>query len=80
VVFATPVAGHGRAGARLAEQAGLALVCPRPADVTATIARLAADPDAVAPLEARAAEFGVRDLDAALRELAGRVRTPAGRP
>ncbi|WP_233899075.1 MGDG synthase family glycosyltransferase [Pseudonocardia dioxanivorans] len=80
VVFATPVAGHGRAGARLAEQAGLALACPRPVDVTATIARLAADPDAVAPLEARAAEFGVRDLDAALRELAGRVRTPAGRP
>ncbi|MGD9991382.1 MGDG synthase family glycosyltransferase [Pseudonocardia sp.] len=74
VVFAAPVAGHGRAGARLAEDAGLALVCPRPSDVTATIGRLAADPAATAPLAARAAEFGVRDLDAALRDLAGRVR------
>ena len=74
VVFAAPVAGHGRAGARLAEDAGLALVCPRPSDVTATIARLAADPAVSAPLAARAAEFGVRDLDAALRDLAGRVR------
>ncbi|MFB9743421.1 glycosyltransferase [Pseudonocardia sulfidoxydans] len=74
VVFAAPVAGHGRAGARLAEDAGLALVCPRPADVTATVTRLATDPAVAAPLAARAAEFGVRDLDAALRELAARVR------
>ncbi|WP_253258573.1 glycosyltransferase [Pseudonocardia sp. N23] len=79
VVFAAPVAGHGRAGARLAEEAGLALVCPRPADVTTTIARLAADPGVTAPLRARAAEFGARDLDAALRDLAVRVRTPAAR-
>lgn len=76
VVFAAPVAGHGRAGARLAEDAGLALVCPRPADVTTTIGRLAADPAVAAPLAARAAEFGVRDLDAALRALAARVRNP----
>jgi len=74
VVFAAPVAGHGRAGARLAEDAGLALVCPRPSDVTATITRLATDPEVVAPLAARAAEFGVRDLDAALRALGARVR------
>lgn len=74
VVFAAPVAGHGRAGAELAAAAGLALVCRRPTDVTGTLARLAADPAAAEPLARAAAQFGARDLDAELRALAARAR------
>ena len=73
VLFAAPVAGHGRAGAAVAAEAGLALVCPRLPDVTATVARLAADPAALEPFARSAGEFGARDLDAELRALAVRV-------
>ena len=44
VLFAAPVPGHGRAGAEMTAAAGLALVCPRPADVTRAVRRLAALP------------------------------------
>lgn len=73
VLFASPVAGHGRAGARMTAEAGLALVCTGPGEVTATVRRLRGDPAARAALAARAAEFADRDPDAELDALAGRL-------
>ena len=73
VLFATQVPGHGRAGAAMTADAGLGIVCPRPADVTATVRRLHDEPDELAALARRAAAFGERDLDAELVALAGRL-------
>lgn len=73
VLFANPVPGHGRAGARMTAEAGLALVCPRPADVTAAVRRLRADPEGREELSRRAREFSRRTLDAELEELARRL-------
>ncbi len=73
VLFATPIPGHGRAGAEMAAAAGLALVCPTPDDVTATIRRLLQAPGERARLAGTAADFGATDLDAALRGLADRA-------
>jgi UDP-N-acetylglucosamine:LPS N-acetylglucosamine transferase len=73
VLFAAPVPGHGRAGAAMTAAAGLGLVCPRPADVTAALRRLHSDPDDLAALARRAGAFGERDLDAELVALAGRL-------
>lgn len=73
VLFAAPVPGHGRVGAEMTAAAGLALVCPTPADVTAAVRRLLHDPRELAELARRAAEFGGRDLDAELVELGARA-------
>ncbi|NMH97583.1 galactosyldiacylglycerol synthase [Pseudonocardia sp. K10HN5] len=73
VLFAAPVPGHGRAGAEMMAAAGLALLCPRPSDVTAAIRRLCHDPAELAALGRRAAEFGRRDLDAELAALSDRI-------
>ncbi len=70
VVFAAPVPGHGRAGARMTAAAGLGVVCPRPAEVTTIIRRLRTGPGELAALAERAAAFGRADLDAALTALA----------
>jgi UDP-N-acetylglucosamine:LPS N-acetylglucosamine transferase len=78
VLFATPVPGHGRAGAEMTAAAGLAVVCPRPEDVTAAVRRLLHDPTALAALAGRAAAFGQADMDAELAALAGRTRSAAG--
>jgi UDP-N-acetylglucosamine:LPS N-acetylglucosamine transferase len=48
VVMSDPVAGHGRANAELMAAAGLALLAPTPAELTAVIRWLADDPDTVA--------------------------------
>jgi len=72
VLFATPVPGHGRAGAALTAAAGLAVVCPTPAEVTAAVRRLQ-EPGASAGLVERAGAFADRVLDAELRELAARL-------
>jgi len=79
VLFATPVPGHGRAGAEMTAAAGLALVCPTPADVTATVRRLLREPGERDRVSAAAVEFGSTDLDAALRGLADRAG-PSARP
>jgi UDP-N-acetylglucosamine:LPS N-acetylglucosamine transferase len=73
VLFATPIPGHGRAGAEMTAEAGLALVCPRPCDVTATVRRLRDTPGELERLAARAEEFARPDLDDALRALAARA-------
>lgn len=73
VLFATPVPGHGAAGARMTEAAGLGVVCARPADVTTTIRRLREHPEERAALAARARAHGERTLDAELESLALRV-------
>ena len=73
VLFAAPVPGHGRAGARMTAAAGLGVVCTRPADVTAALRRLRAEPDELAGMERRAAGFAEGGLDAALRALAARL-------
>jgi UDP-N-acetylglucosamine:LPS N-acetylglucosamine transferase len=73
VLFAAPIPGHGRAGAAMAAAAGLAVVCPTSAEVTAVVRRLQGDPGERAALAGRAAEFGRADLDAELTALALRV-------
>lgn len=73
VLFATPVPGHGRAGAEMTAAAGLAVVCPRPQDVSAAVRRFREHPAELEALARRAAEFGRGDLDAALRALASRI-------
>lgn len=81
VLFAAPVPGHGRAGAAMTADAGLALVCAGPAEVTRTVRRLRDDPSERAALGARAAAFSARDLDDELRALGTRVpgeRAPGG--
>ncbi len=72
VLFAAPVPGHGRAGARMTEEAGLGVVCPRPRDVTAAVARLLSRPEELAALAERAALFASGDLDGELAALAAR--------
>jgi UDP-N-acetylglucosamine:LPS N-acetylglucosamine transferase len=73
VLFAAPVPGHGRAGARMTADAGLGVVCPRTNDVTAVVRRLRDRADELAALAARAEAFGRADLDAALTALAARI-------
>jgi UDP-N-acetylglucosamine:LPS N-acetylglucosamine transferase len=48
VVITDPVAGHGRANARLLGDTGLALLAPDPESLTATVRRLAGDPGQLA--------------------------------
>jgi UDP-N-acetylglucosamine:LPS N-acetylglucosamine transferase len=74
LLFAMPVPGHGRASAALLAEAGLATVCPRPADVTAAVRAFVADPARLAAFAERAELFR-GDLDAELRLLAQRVET-----
>ncbi|NMO88832.1 galactosyldiacylglycerol synthase [Actinomycetospora sp. TBRC 11914] len=78
VLFATPVPGHGRAGAAALARAGLAVVCPRPGDVTAAVVDLRDAPEHRETLAAAARAFSARDLDAALAGLAARTAGAAG--
>jgi UDP-N-acetylglucosamine:LPS N-acetylglucosamine transferase len=73
VLFATPVPGHGRAGAAALARAGLAVVCPGSADVTAAVADLRDEPGHRERLAAAARAFSARDLDGALAGLAERT-------
>ena len=73
VLFATPVPGHGRTGAAALARAGLAVVCPRPADVTAAVVDLRDRPAHREALAAAARAFSARDLDAVLAGLATRT-------
>ena len=73
VLFARPIPGHGRAGARMTEEAGLGLVCPRPEDVTVAVRRLREHPAERAALSARARAYGASTLDADLAALADRL-------
>jgi UDP-N-acetylglucosamine:LPS N-acetylglucosamine transferase len=72
LLFATPVPGHGRACAAALADAGVAQVCPRPADVTDAVAGLLADPARGAGLAEAARAFS-GDLDGPLRALARRA-------
>jgi len=54
VVMFDPIAAHGRANAELMAEAGVAILCRTPADLRATVGRLARDPDAMEPLRRRA--------------------------
>ncbi|PVZ08592.1 processive 1,2-diacylglycerol beta-glucosyltransferase [Actinomycetospora cinnamomea] len=73
LLFVTPVRGHGRACAAALAAAGLALVCPRPADATRVVADLLADPARREGLAAAARGFSGRDLDGELAALARRT-------
>ncbi|SDF09609.1 MGDG synthase family glycosyltransferase [Pseudonocardia oroxyli] len=73
VLFAMPVPGHGVAGARMTEAAGLGVVCPRAEDVTATIRRLHAHPEEREALAARARAYSAHTLDEELTALATRL-------
>lgn len=80
VVFAAPVPGHGRASAATMAAAGLALQCPGPGDLTATLRRLLDTPSELAELARRAAEHAAeRSLDEDLDELA-RLLSPSAPP
>lgn len=74
LIIFDPIAGHGQANAQLLEDAGAALVCRTPADLTAAAARLAGDPTARARLLAAAGAGGTRRGD---DDLAGLAATPA---
>ncbi len=81
VLFATPVPGHGVASAATMAEAGLAVHCPRPADVTAELRRLLTDPAALARLARRATDFAAtHDLDRDLSALARAVGPPLSPP
>lgn len=73
VLFATPVPGHGRAGAATLARVGLAVVCPRLRDVTAAVADLRDAPDHRERLATAARAFSARDLDGVLTGLADRT-------
>jgi UDP-N-acetylglucosamine:LPS N-acetylglucosamine transferase len=73
VLFAAPIPGHGRAGAQMTADAGLALVCPRLADVTDAVRRLRGDEAERETLARQAAEFARADLDEELAALAARL-------
>jgi UDP-N-acetylglucosamine:LPS N-acetylglucosamine transferase len=73
VLYATPVPGHGRAGAAALAHAGLAVVCSRARDVTEAVAGLRDDPSRREVLAAAARAFSARDLDGALAGLAART-------
>jgi UDP-N-acetylglucosamine:LPS N-acetylglucosamine transferase len=74
VLFARPVPGHGRAGARMTAEAGLGLVCSRPEDVTKAVRRLRTHPEERESLAGRAKAYSERTLDAELADLARRIR------
>jgi UDP-N-acetylglucosamine:LPS N-acetylglucosamine transferase len=67
-LLADPVPGHGRANARRMEEAGLATVCPTPADLAREVRRLAVDGAYRERLRRDAARYAAdRDLAADLR-------------
>ena len=71
VVMADPVAGHGRANATLMAEAGLALLAPSPAALTATVRGLARDPvTAVSRARANLAALAGRQREDDLAEFA----------
>jgi UDP-N-acetylglucosamine:LPS N-acetylglucosamine transferase len=83
-ILADPLPGHGRANAARMAQAGLALVCATPADLTGAVRRLVEDPEFRTRLgDAASGYAGGRDLAADLRSsvgpllIAGRRRAPA---
>ncbi len=70
VIMFQPIAGHGRANARLLADAGLAVICRSPADLTGAVRRLAArlpGPAAALP-PARRPEDDLADLLSAGRQ------------
>jgi UDP-N-acetylglucosamine:LPS N-acetylglucosamine transferase len=73
LLFVTPVPGHGRACAVALADAGVAEVCPHPADVTRSVAHLLARPDRRRELTAAARAFSDRDLAGELTALGSRV-------
>jgi hypothetical protein len=73
-----PIAGHGRANAQLMASAGLAVLCPGPADLTAAVSRLARDPAAMAGLLDAVMHDSPRSGEDDLQDLvAGTVRSTA---
>jgi UDP-N-acetylglucosamine:LPS N-acetylglucosamine transferase len=50
LIMFDPIAGHGRANAALMASAGVALLCPKPADLAAAVGKLAGDATARAEL------------------------------
>jgi diacylglycerol O-acyltransferase len=79
-----PIAGHGRATAALLADAGLARVCPTPADLTAALADLACDGHREALVRSLRARLAGTDLTADVAALAelrahpGSPRSPGG--
>lgn len=74
LLLADPVPGHGRANAHRMVEAGLAVLCPAPAALTAALRALLADPARLERLAGAAREYSVgrdlaADLKASLREL-----------
>ncbi|MGQ0773995.1 MAG: wax ester/triacylglycerol synthase domain-containing protein [Pseudonocardiales bacterium] len=70
VLMFEPIAGHGRANAELMAQAGLATLCERPADLTATLRELAREPARLAEAQRSAlAHIGALDLGAEIAAL-----------
>ena len=71
VVITDPVPGHGRANAEVMAAAGLALLAFAPAELTAVVTRLAADPGTVAAAAAALTRATHRRREDDLTDLAG---------
>jgi UDP-N-acetylglucosamine:LPS N-acetylglucosamine transferase len=81
VLITDPVPGHGRDNANLMAAAGLALLAPTPASLTAAVGRLARDAGAVAALaEAACARATLRRREDDLTDLASLRRDDPGAP
>jgi UDP-N-acetylglucosamine:LPS N-acetylglucosamine transferase len=80
VIMFEPIAGHGRANASLMAASGLALLALSPAELTATVGRLAGDPGARAAQASAALATAARARTAGRRredDLAGLIATAA---
>nr|WP_246331184.1 wax ester/triacylglycerol synthase domain-containing protein [Saccharopolyspora hordei] len=81
VVMFEPIAGHGRANAELMADAGLAELCPRADDLTATLRRWVAAPEELAQREHQALKHcQVADFDDQVAALAHLPRHRGRRP
>jgi WS/DGAT/MGAT family acyltransferase len=81
VLLFEPIAGHGKANAALMERAGLGIVCPDSASLTATLRGLFTDRERLAAAERRAVEHtGSLDFTAEVSALPGLPRHHGFRP
>jgi WS/DGAT/MGAT family acyltransferase len=70
VLMFEPIAGHGKANAALMAAAGLAALCPGPAELTSTLRMLIAEPARLSAMQQRALDhIGALDLDAEIAAL-----------
>ncbi len=81
VLMFEPIAGHGKANAALMAAAGLAILCPGPAELTSTLRMLIAQPAQLAEAQQRAlSHISALDLDGDIAALPALPRHHGARP